>query len=163
VPKDIRTAIGEITVHGFIAAGLCLRLKSPFNNMWKEWSKVCPTREDFKINPIMWTSELQELLPPAAKALLENQHRKLALDFTAASNAFPEEINKDTYLYNWLIVNTRSFHWTKPGSKEKLAPDDCMCLCPFVDYFNHSDNADVTVVMAKEGYTVISDGDYRTY
>jgi len=55
-----------------------------------------------------------------------------------------------TYRYAWMLVNSRSFYWDYPAAKpEKRQPrgrqkpkslpvNDCMTLCPFMDYFNHS-------------------------
>ena len=71
------------------------------------------------------------------KGILHQQVRKLDKDFTALSKAF-RLVSREEYVYHWLIINTRSFYCVAPGIPS-AAPDDCMALCPFVDYFNHAD------------------------
>lgn len=48
----------------------------------------------------------------------------------------------DDYVYRWFIVNTRSFYYVRPGTKKEdiLPPNDCMALCPFIDYPNHAND-----------------------
>ena len=41
-------------------------------------------------------------------------------------------------LMSWAVVNTRTLFY-KPASYQDALREDCMCLCPFIDYFNHSD------------------------
>jgi hypothetical protein len=53
-------------------------------------------------------------------------------------SVFPD-VDWDTYSYNWLIVNTRSFYYLMPGQKPPEDRNDAMALLPFADYFNHSD------------------------
>lgn len=88
--------------------------------------------------PLLYPPPLQALLPPAAAALLENQKRKLLLDWTAVSTAFPD-LEYNTYLLAWLLINTRTFYFVSPTAKN-VPPnrDDCMALNPFADYFNHT-------------------------
>lgn len=37
----------------------------------------------------------------------------------------------------WLIVNSRSFYYDLPLRTKPRNKDDKLCLCPFIDYFNH--------------------------
>lgn len=88
--------------------------------------------------PLLYAPALQALLPPAAAALVENQKRKLLIDWTAVSTAFPD-LEYDTYLHAWLLINTRTFYFVSPTALN--APpnrDDCLALSPFADYFNHT-------------------------
>jgi hypothetical protein len=132
VPKSVSKAIGPITVHGLLAAELSLDTSPRF----ALWQAVLPTREDFAESmPLLWDTKLQELLPEAAKALLENQKKKLALDWAAVFAAYPE-LEYENYLHNWLIVNTRTFYFVEPKSKKQPAPDDCMVsliLLPYLE------------------------------
>jgi len=76
--------------------------------------------------PLLWNTELQRLLPEASQALLKNQKKKLSLDWVAVSKAFPE-MEYEKYLYNWLVVNTRTFYFLDPKkTKIQPTPDDCM-------------------------------------
>jgi len=110
-----------------------------------------PTRQDFADSmPLMWLPELQALLPLTAKSLLENQQLKLSKDWESIHAKFPK-MDYDDYVYNWLIVNTRTFHFVshKKGALRFENPDDCMALNPFADYFNHTDGEGCTVDFGK--------------
>jgi hypothetical protein len=156
VPKAISSKIGDISVHGLLAADLCY----DSSDTRAPWRAVLPTEADFvETMPYMWESILQNLLPPVAKALLENQQRKFQKDWAAVSKAFPQ-LACDTYLYNWLIVNTRTFYWVTPGNKKRPPPDDCMALNPFADYFNHADTGCV-VEFGPKGFSIVSDRVYE--
>ncbi len=74
------------------------------------------------------------------KGLLADQQEKFTRDWTRVSTIIPGA-DKERYLYNWLIVNTRTFYHEIPGrkKKKKIAREDCMALVPFADYFNHAD------------------------
>jgi hypothetical protein len=144
VPKSTFKAIGSITVHGLLAADLAMD-KSATTAPWRA---VMPSRQEFHESmPLMWDPNLQALLPSISRALLENQKRKLSKDWASVHKSFPEIVYED-YLYHWLIVNTRTFHYTSfaRNSKRPSNPDDCMALNPFADYFNHTDSPGCEVV-----------------
>lgn len=76
---------------------------------------------------------------------MEKQQEKFEKDWRSLKAHLP---SKDLFTYYWLIVNTRTFYWDYPTTtrtgkqqvkRRKLAPDDCMALCPFMEYFNHAD------------------------
>lgn len=71
-------------------------------------------------------------------AAMYRQEKKLKADWEIVSKVFPDETLLE-YVYYWLIVNTRSFYFEVSGQEAAQNHDDCMVLCPFVDYFNHSD------------------------
>lgn len=65
-------------------------------------------------------------------------------DREALADFIPSD-QSEQFMYYWMVVNTRCFYWApKPARKKqawrqpKLEPDDCMTLCPFADYFNHT-------------------------
>lgn len=72
-------------------------------------------------------------------SLLFQQKQKLWKDWAIVSRAFPEKDLID-YVYHWLIVNTRSFYYDSASVSAPKSRDDCMILCPFIDYFNHADH-----------------------
>jgi hypothetical protein len=47
------------------------------------------------------------------------------------------------YKYHWALVNSRCYYWAfgkarnPPKGQSSLPRDDCLALCPWVDYFNH--------------------------
>lgn len=125
-------------MNGLLAAELAMD-SSDFHAPWRA---VLPTVEDFRESmPLLWPSELQSLLPPAAILLLEKQKRKFSRDYTAVSVAFPS-LSFNIYSHHWLLVSTRTFYYTPPDMKPDEVPDsdECLALVPFGDYFNHSDN-----------------------
>ena len=92
-------------------------------------------------------------------ALLLKQQQKFQKDLANIRSRWAEDEPSSKfdleaeYAWAWLIVNTRSFYWDYPEKtidlqapvkKRKrvdrplLARDDCMCLCPYLDYLNHT-------------------------
>ncbi|KAF2877097.1 hypothetical protein BDV95DRAFT_534519 [Massariosphaeria phaeospora] len=157
------------TVHGKLAAFLALKLQAK-DSEYKLWQDVWPTEQDFRdILPIHWPKKLQELLPNAATTTLTNQQSNLTRDWHDLHPSLPS-IPKPLFTYTWLIVNTRTFYWAYPDlpashprlpkKRGQLTSDDCYAMCPFMDYFNHSDvgcdpQADAT------GYSVTADRAYK--
>jgi hypothetical protein len=156
VSKAISRKLGNISVHGLLAVDLSFD-SSPVRAAWRA---VLPTNEDLvEAMPYTWEPALQALLPPAAKSLLENQQRKFLKDWNTASQAFAE-LDENIFLYKWLIVNTRTFYWTAPGTKSPPVPDDCMALNPFADYFNHAEEG-CKVEYGPMGFKIFSDRIYE--
>ena len=105
--------------------------------------------------------------------ILQKQKKKLELDWRAVFRANPVA-NYETYVYYWLIVNTRSFYYELPGAKKAVAREDRMVLCPFVDFFNHADHGvsaslqsgqlrtdeQCDVTFDEDGFMVTSDRSY---
>ncbi|KAI9848538.1 MAG: hypothetical protein M1837_007207 [Sclerophora amabilis] len=179
VPAQLKKAIGPVTVHGLLAAALCFNAKQQQRQpSWQAWRRVWPSKEEFLDGlPILWSPELQRMLPFAAAELLQKQQQKFVKDFSAVSPAMAD-ISEDEYRYYWLIVNTRSFYYVKPGTRKTPPRDDCMALCPFSDYFNHADAgvcsnvvwrrfrcfadfSECPVTFGPDGFTVTSDRSYE--
>ena len=91
--------------------------------------------------------------------ILHQQKRKLQADWQKVK-ALLLQTDEETYTYFWLIVNTRSFYYVRPGIKIKPPRDNCMALCPFIDYFNHADQGCI-VDFNDEGFFVTSDRAYE--
>ncbi|CAI9627228.1 unnamed protein product [Alternaria burnsii] len=158
------------TVHGKLAASLSLWYSGQEPHSYHLWQDVWPTQQDFKSTmPIHYPSSLQSLLPPACKTLLAKQRTNLEKDWAAHSTDLPPSITKSLYTYTWLIVNTRTFYWEYPDlpnahprlpkRRPKLTADDCYCMCPLIDYFNHSDNG-CHPQHDSQGYSVTADRPY---
>ncbi|ELR03202.1 hypothetical protein VC83_02324 [Pseudogymnoascus destructans] len=155
VPKAISIPLGKITAHGLLAADMSLDT----DEARSRWRDVLPSQEDFQASmPILWPPILQDFLPQAASALLSNQIKKFELDWATVSGAFPA-IDRDHYLYSWLIVNTRTFYYVPPGTKKKKDSKDCMALNPFADYFNHASQG-CTVEFGPEGFEITTNKVY---
>lgn len=158
VPESVLKAIGTITVHGLLAA----ELATDTSDLHAPWRAALPSNEYIKESmPFMWPNALHALLPPASMSLLENQQKKLSLDWASVSTAFPS-LPYDLYLYNWFIVGTRTFYFPSPDMEkgESLDPDECLALVPFADYFNHAD-AGCEVILSPTGYQICADRQIR--
>lgn len=84
-------------------------------------------------------SQMHEFWNVRDTAPMYRQEKKLESDWNVVSKLFPNE-SLPAYTYYWLIVNTRSFYFEVSCSDIALDHDDRMVLCPFIDYFNHSDH-----------------------
>lgn len=160
----------NVTVHGRLAASLALWYTDRKPHDYHLWQDVWPTQADFKSTmPLYFSKQLQGLLPHAATALLTKQRSNLEKDWNDLHTLIPS-ISKDLYMYTWLIVNTRTFYWDYPDlanahprlpkRRNKLTADDCYAMCPFMDYFNHSDVGCNPQHDAK-GYSVTADREYK--
>lgn len=156
-------------MHGRVAAALAFPPATSGRSL-KVWKAVMPTFEDFNQGmPVLWPRQLQDQLPATAKSLLRHQSQKMEEDVRVASEQYLPSIAADegikleelqhTYRYAWLLVNTRCFYWDYPvpakghGAKRRRGPasqrkawprDDCMALCPVMDYFNHANDEGVS-------------------
>ncbi|KAI4946980.1 hypothetical protein J4E86_008603 [Alternaria arbusti] len=158
------------TVHGKLAASLSLWYSGQEPHGYQLWQDVWPTQQDFASTmPFHYPASLQSLLPPACKTLLTKQRSNLEKDWSTLSPHLPPAITKSLYTYTWLIVNTRTFYWeypdlpnahpSLPKRRAKLTADDCYCMCPLIDYFNHSDNG-CHPEHNSQGYSVTADRSY---
>ena len=119
--------------------------------------------------PLYYPKDLQDLLPRAATVLLTNQRTKLEKDWNDLRAHIPS-VSKDLFMYTWLIVNTRTFYWEYPDlpnshprlpkKRKQLTADDCYAMCPFMDYFNHSD-VGCDPQSNSKGYSVTADREYK--
>lgn len=85
-----------------------------------------------------WSFDRSSSQPCNKLGLLHRQALKLQADWAIVSKVFPCQ-TLERYTYHWLLVNTRSFYYKLPEASYSQAREDCMVLCPFIDYFNHSD------------------------
>lgn len=160
----------HVPVHGRLAATLALWYSDPEHQKYQLWQDVWPTESDFKSTMSFYFSKtLQDLLPHAATLLLTKQRTKLEKDWNDLRTHIPN-ISKGLFTYTWLIVNTRTFYWEYPDlpnshprlprKRKQLTSDDCYAMCPFMDYFNHSD-VGCDPQADKNGYSVAADRDYK--
>ncbi|KAF2747449.1 SET domain-containing protein [Sporormia fimetaria CBS 119925] len=168
----------DLSVHGRLAAYLALRCNDE-NFEYKAWRDTWPSIREFRqILPIYWSDEAQDLLPHAAKEILTKQQRNIEADFCAVSAtciseseaSFPK-IDKDLFIYTWMIVNTRCFYWDYldlpkvsprlPRMRKDLTADDRYAMCPFMDYFNHTGDEGCVTETNRDGYYVVANQDYQ--
>lgn len=72
--------------------------------------------------------------------LLSQQEKRLRDAWQDVVDVFPDT-DWETFSYNWLIVNTRSFYYLMPGQEPPEDKNEAMAMVPFADYFNHADDA----------------------
>jgi hypothetical protein len=72
--------------------------------------------------------------------LLAQQEKRLQDAWKNVVAVFPDT-DWETYSYYWLVVNTRSFFYLRPGDEPPEDRNDAVALVPFADYFNHVDGA----------------------
>ena len=170
IPREFKKKLGGITVHGLLASflaigGAATESYAPWQATWPSmadfracmpilWPEKLRTRLDVDAHGY---ENICSLLAPAigngrwahdslagfgermSRGLLHQQEEKFRRDWETVERVF-SEADRDTYLYCWLVVNTRSFYFELPGLKETRPKEDHMVLCPFVDYFNHADH-----------------------
>ncbi|KAI1488396.1 SET domain-containing protein [Biscogniauxia mediterranea] len=148
VPRSVaRKLPSSISVHGLLAADLALDTSTKYD----VWNAVCPTPEDFGSMPLVWPSELQDMLPQPGRALLRKQQAKFVRDWEEVSAAFPD-LDEARYRYAWMLVNTRTFYYLNSRLK-KRDKEDHMCLQPVADLFNHADEG-CNVSFDDEGFSI---------
>lgn len=153
-PKPIRDALTRFgaTVHAILAASLAFDLKDPSQD-FTIWQDVFPSRSDISTSmPLCWSPDLQALLPKSGQKLLKSQGVKFEKDWSFVSAAYPQ-MNRDEYLYSWLLVNTRTFYHTTPKTQKELPKEDHMVLQPVADLFNHSPRG-CSVAFSHEGFMI---------
>ena len=160
IPKAFRRLHEGISVQGLLASSLA------FDDLivaqYALWMATWPSREEIEESmPMLFSQVFRDThgfaaLPPAAGGrwshsqmsncprmdsgcLLARQENKLQTDWLIVSRVFARASFAD-YRYYWLLVNSRSFYYEIPGTRNPPSADDRMVLCPFVDYFNHQDH-----------------------
>ena len=72
------------------------------------------------------------------RKLLEKQEKRFQAAYKAVKATFPDT-DSEMFMYYWVVANTRCFHYTPPDEEPPEDKNDAMALCPFADYFNHSE------------------------
>lgn len=133
-PAAVTDKLKEARVHAVLATNLVLD-KAPELDTW---SSVLPTKEDFQmLMPFCWPPELQSILPHGCATVLAKQKADFNKDWDVVSAAYGDTINKDDFLYAWLLVNTRTFYYANQSTKNR-PKEDHMILQPVADLLNHS-------------------------
>ncbi|KAK8100193.1 hypothetical protein PG999_010567 [Apiospora kogelbergensis] len=145
-----------LSFHGILAADLALDTTAGFDS----WKKLLPSQTDFPLSmPFTWPEELQSLLPKAVSNTVQKQHAKFKCQWAAVKKAFPS-LNRDEYLYYWLLVNTRTFYLEIP-QLEAFPWEDKLALLPVADLFNHAADQGCHVEYDADGYTITASRQYE--
>lgn len=141
-----------------------------------------PSEEDIDTAlPQAWPRSTHELFPTRIQDQLRESTAKMNRDTeTYLKGLSPSSPDAERiFRWAWLLINSRCFYWDYPSSiirkgarqppKKKRDRNDCMALCPFVDYFNHTAAAPDDVQAEKriswvsfsaDGFEVHAGGDY---
>ncbi|KAL4787959.1 hypothetical protein BJX76DRAFT_250002 [Aspergillus varians] len=84
--------------------------------------------------------------------ILAQQEKRLQDAWGPVRSAFPET-DWNSFVYNWAIINSRSFYYVSPEEEEPEDWNDAIAMVPFADYFNHADDAACDVTFDGEKYT----------
>jgi hypothetical protein len=157
VRKTVSRALPKnATVHCRLAVDLALDLSNESGK--SAWNAVMPNMQDFEAGmPLTWSSQLQALLPSAARTLLANQQAKYDRDWEMVSVAFSPmsrpSVSEEHFRHAWLLVNTRTFYHSTPKTEALNLPrDEYMALQPIADLFNHADEAGCTMTFDSKGF-----------
>lgn len=130
-----------------LAAHLTIAAQSWPRPEWYVNSRaVWPTPEDFKACMLAWSSKselevLKKWVPPGVAKPLErllldlDKDGKTVRHLCGEDDVKAQEAWTEEWIYHWILVNTRSFHWKPHGVCE-----GSMVMCPFLDYMNHCPN-----------------------
>lgn len=152
-----REQLGQASPQAQLAVSAMLNFRSESSPLGV-WLDTWPTFDDFlQSMPMCWSSNIQHQLPPPVNQPLERQRADYEKDWAATQTLCDKyNLSQDEFLYYWMIVNSRSFHWKPPRGKP-----GSMVMCPFIDYINHGPTGTTCRVrQTAKGYEVTADRDY---
>ncbi|GAB1312263.1 Ribosomal N-lysine methyltransferase-like protein [Madurella fahalii] len=165
-PKIKKNLPPGTKVQAILAADLALEKPT---SKYAPWTAVIPSRESVTSSlPLAWDPLLHPYLPKPARGLLQKQQTKFARDWAAVEQhllptlapSHSPPLTQQTFLYAWLLVNTRTFYHETSRTARQLAADDRMVLQPVADLFNHAD-AGCEVAFAPAGFAITADRAYK--
>lgn len=154
VPKTVSSKLPRnASIHCLVASDLVLgRAKIP------EWYQLVPTLADFVgCMPMSWPSELQELLPGEAMAIMRRHRDRYQRDWDMANAAF-HSISEDMFLHAWYLGATRAFYY-ETDKTLKYPWHDRLAMLPLADLFNHSAKG-CNAAFTSKSYTIVADRKY---
>ncbi|RVD90107.1 uncharacterized protein DFL_001083 [Arthrobotrys flagrans] len=149
--------------HSSLAAYIASQFHKPDND--DPFISILPPFSSFKSSmPLFWSDEILNNCPPWVRSFAIRQQRKLKDDYAHAVKMHGErgvEFSKEEYEWAWAAVNTRSIYY-RPKKWYKVPAEDCMTMCPFIDYYNHDAKGDesCTVSFSADGLRVTTQKTY---
>ncbi|KAF3098713.1 hypothetical protein TWF569_004225 [Orbilia oligospora] len=150
-------------VHSSLAAYIASQFHKPDNN--DPFISILPSFSSFKSSmPLFWSNEVLDNCSPWVRSFAIKQQAKLKDDYAHALKMHGErgvEFSKEEYEWAWAAVNTRTIYY-RPKKWYKVPAEDCMTMCPFIDYFNHDAKGDesCTVSFSTDGLRVTAQKEY---
>lgn len=141
----------KMSIHGLLAADFVL------NPPAQGWMNVIPTISELNSIPFLWSQAAQNLLPGAAKSLLDKQQSSFGRDWEQFRSAYPNAASED-YIHAWFVVSTRAFY---QETRQTLPYPwhDRLALLPVADLFNHA-AVGCKVSYCADSYEIIADRKY---
>jgi hypothetical protein len=134
--------LNKLSSQAQLAAYLTLECKSQ-SSTYVTSRPAWPTPEDFSSCMLAWSPEaelndvLRKWAPPSVQKPLDRMLSDLKRDVESVQHMHTpdyEAFERD-FLYHWMLVNTRSFHWKPHGVSQ-----GAMIMNPALDYMNHCSN-----------------------
>ncbi|KAF3930187.1 hypothetical protein ABW20_dc0101122 [Dactylellina cionopaga] len=130
---------------------------------------ILPPSESFKTSmPIFWSDQILSNCSPWVRSFALKQQEKIAEDYKHAvefhhNKSDGVEFSKEEYEWAWATVNTRTIYY-RPKKWYKVPAEDCMTMCPLIDYYNHDwRNEDTcSVTFSLDGLRVTTQKAYET-
>jgi hypothetical protein len=134
--------------------------------VWPEYLNPRDKPEETPLPPALsgvWDSLYRAPIYPSPETdgrnLLARQDQRLRDAYATVSTVFPDT-EKEDFIYYWIVVNTRGASYLPAGYPLPEDQSDATALCPFADYFNHSDDG-CEVIYDSERYIFKTTRPYR--
>ncbi|KAK6496414.1 hypothetical protein TWF481_002433 [Arthrobotrys musiformis] len=145
-------------IHSSLAAYIASKLPSS-----DAFISILPPAESFKSSlPLFWPDKILQNSPPWIQSFVQTQRQKLSSDYAHALKWHDHvDFTREEYECAWAAVNTRTIYY-RPKKWYKIPAEDCMTMCPFIDYFNHDARGaeSCTVTFSPDGLRVTTQKSY---
>ncbi|KAF3917317.1 hypothetical protein AA313_de0210025 [Arthrobotrys entomopaga] len=152
--------------HSSLAAYIASQKNNPKNKNDNPFISILPTPQSFKTSmPMFWSDEVLSHCSPWVRSFAEKQRSKLQDDYEYAVKTHVEngqvKFEREEFEWAWAIVNTRTIYY-RPKKWYRIPAEDCMTLCPFIDYYNHDwrNEESCSVGFSTDGLTVTTQKSY---
>lgn len=145
-----------LTIQDYLSLFLALERNKSDASHWKWYIDTLPA--DVPALPWLCSEKYLNLLPFEAYDVQEKVTKQAKLykdSWQRVSDFF--RVNESDYCWAYCMVNTRSVH-VDPNIVKELVKNNCFCkdepnmaLCPYLDMFNHSDEAMTSAGLKKSG------------
>ncbi|KAF3941280.1 hypothetical protein ABW19_dt0200686 [Dactylella cylindrospora] len=134
----------------FVHSSLAAYVANSKRNGSNPFISILPGYQSFKSSmPMFWHDDVLEQCSAWVISFAKRQQEKLEVDYEHAKKMHAEgpskmEFSKQEYEWAWAVVNTRTIYY-RPKKWYKVPAEDCMTMCPFIDYYNHDSMSEETV------------------
>ncbi|KAJ6264180.1 hypothetical protein Dda_0322 [Drechslerella dactyloides] len=152
------------TVHGSLAAYIASKARDGGDS----FTAILPALASFRASmPLFWSAQVLEHCSPWVRTFALKQQAKLAADYDRAQRVHGDggdsglRFSREEFEWGWAVVNTRTIFY-RPKRWAKVPAEDCMTMCPFIDYYNHDWRSEKTclVSFSSDGLRVTTQKSY---